>query len=327
MSGIINTVGAASGVVKGPNLLPSVAINTGTATSSGSEATYTEQGVGYRVHRFTSTQTDFVASGQLICDVLVVGGGGGGGNDMSGGGHAGGVCFLSNLVVDEGTYTITIGGGGADGVVGGTSSAFGLSCAGGSLGGSSTAQGAGAGRVTVGIDPTLYDHAEMYGGFLPAITGGNPSHAGTGASGMLSRGNEGRNTNTTIDNIGGHGGCGVVIRHPSGSKIYDGTVEYYWGGGGGGPAYQQYGGHGGYGGGGGGGEFAQAAEAVVGKAGLGGLNAADAGTNANSATNGGDGAVNTGSGGGGGSHRGGGQTSMRGGPGGSGIVAIRYRGA
>ena len=47
------------------------------------------------------------------CDILVVGGGGGGGGDMGGGGGAGGVVFQKGVSVSRGTYTITVGAGGA----------------------------------------------------------------------------------------------------------------------------------------------------------------------------------------------------------------------
>ena len=47
------------------------------------------------------------------CDILVVGGGGGGGGDIGGGGGAGGVVYQKGVTLASGTYTITVGAGGA----------------------------------------------------------------------------------------------------------------------------------------------------------------------------------------------------------------------
>ena len=76
----------------------------------------------YTVHAFTTSGTFTVTSGTLACDVLVVaGGGGGGGGAGGGGGGAGGILYnsasnstIGNAAVSlSGSYTVTIGRGGA----------------------------------------------------------------------------------------------------------------------------------------------------------------------------------------------------------------------
>lgn len=92
-----------------------VATSTGTATKIG----YTG---AFKYHRFINTGNLVVEQGGLA-EILLVGGGGGPGgsngqNGMSGGG--GGVIYLKKATLQTGTYTITIGSGGANG--GGTAS-------------------------------------------------------------------------------------------------------------------------------------------------------------------------------------------------------------
>ena len=69
---------------------------------------------GYAVHTFTGDGS-FVASGApIVCEYLVVGGGGAGGSDdRGGGGGAGALRFSDSFTVNPGTYTIQVGGGGA----------------------------------------------------------------------------------------------------------------------------------------------------------------------------------------------------------------------
>jgi hypothetical protein len=303
-------------------------VNTATATSGATQATYTLQGVAYRVHRVTSTITDFVVTGTMYADILVVGSGGGGGTDMSGGGCSGGVVFASNLRIPAGTYTVTVGAGGAAATNGNSSTFHGFTAGGGKQG-SSGDHHVGVGAVTISADPSTYDSCEVYGSGGMPHAASNANKSGTGASGIITGTMNSRQGNTEIANKGAVGGSGVYIKNYGGSLMYDGSTTYAWGGGGGGPGYSAYGGIGGFGGGGGGGEFYAygAAVTLVGLGGVGGLNDGDPGTRANDSSNGGDAGANTGSGGGAGSHTGGGATSTRGGPGGSGIVLIRYKGA
>ena len=178
--------------------------------------------------------------GVAALDYLVVGGGGGGG---SGGGGAGGVLQGTNFAVTAGnTYSVSVGAGGAGGRGGANSSATPHSANG---------------------DQSVFATVTALGGGAGGEGNRNPDHAGNGASGGGSRydctnvvtciglGTTGQGTNgaasthggygggaggggaggaggnTTLYNIGGKGGDGVV------SSI-TGTSTYYGGGGGGG---------------------------------------------------------------------------------------------
>ena len=64
------------------------------------------------VHTFTEDGT-FTLSQDMTLRLIVVGGGGGGGKDCAGGGGGGGVIEADNVLLPAGTYTITVGAGGA----------------------------------------------------------------------------------------------------------------------------------------------------------------------------------------------------------------------
>lgn len=105
----------------------------------------------FTYHTFTVTSNIVFNVGGAI-SVMIIGGGGGGGHGTGGGGGAGGAVLLG-FVVDPGTYTITVGTGGAGSpvqgaggpygggspqpaTVGNQSSAFGYIAPGGGAGGS-----------------------------------------------------------------------------------------------------------------------------------------------------------------------------------------------
>lgn len=74
----------------------------------------------------TEAQTPYtITIGQnTICDILVVGGGGGGGRAHAGGGGAGSLIYVSDVLLNAGTYNINVGKGGVgatarDGATGG----------------------------------------------------------------------------------------------------------------------------------------------------------------------------------------------------------------
>ena len=108
-----------------------VSVTGGTKTTSGS----------YTIHTFTSSGSFSVDGGSLTgVDYLVVAGGGGGGSTTM---EAGGMVNQTNQTIAAGTYTITIGAGGAgntgtsgEGTVGGNT-VFGTiqTCNGGGYGG------------------------------------------------------------------------------------------------------------------------------------------------------------------------------------------------
>ena len=98
---------------------------------------------GCHIHTFTADGT-FILPKPVLCDVLVVGGGGGGGElgsvsdnpgiKVAGGGGAGGLIYYESLPIPAGTYSVTVGAGGAIGANGGNSSAFGIIAYGGGYG-------------------------------------------------------------------------------------------------------------------------------------------------------------------------------------------------
>lgn len=266
---------------------------------------------GYRIHSFTTVgSTNFVVTGALKLQVLVVGGGGAGASGYeSGGGGAGGAVFNSGLLISAGTYSATVGNGGAGAVIlprggqgaSGTNSSF-LTL---------TGNGGGGGG----------NYGDIGEGFTTRGTGGQAANGGCGGGG------------------GGNGDGGVAGTAGSGNQGYGGGTSTNYGGSGGGGmgsagsnATTAAGAAGGLGltyqvgnqsylvcGGGGGGSELGAAGGSGGS-GIGGNGGVGNNTpNGTAPTNG---TVNTGSGGGG-SY---GYTSQShaGGNGGSGIVIIAY---
>jgi hypothetical protein len=287
--------------------------------SGGSENTYTDGGTNYKSHAFTTSGTFTVAAGVKSVDVLIIGGGGGGG-PRGGGGGAGGMQ-TQTVTVTPGTYTVTIGAGGAqstDSSSGGTaysgssSSGLGYTSSGGGAGGTFTANGQSGGSG-----------------------GGAGRDGGSGGAGTSGQGNTGGNS-TTAGCSGSAGGGGKGSRAPNpgetGGPTNGSTPQNERGGNGGTAATNTYrtGSAVYYAGGGGGSAGCPAADAT--SFGLGG------GTSTTANKGGaGDGAVygvrvntaataNTGGGGGGGSDGAGsfGGGAHTGAPGGSGIVVIRY---
>jgi hypothetical protein len=257
-----------------------------------------------------TTSADFTVTKGGEVEYLIVAGGGGGGSDNAGGGGAGGLLTGFTTVTPQ-TFTVTIGKGGqgGNGGSGGSvrepkngdnSSAFGLVAIGGGHGSS----GGGAGQVV--------DNTADVGG---SGGGGDGELASSGAAGTAGQGHAGGNGDTTGDGGGGGGGGaggpgqngGAFIAKYGGNggpgivSSITGKQEAYAGGGGGGSGNNWgYHGRGGYGGGGDG--SYQVAD-LVHKYRAEGL-------------------PNTGGGGGGGAYNN--VAGSPGGPGGSGIVVIRY---
>ena len=259
-----------------------------------------------------------------ITSLLMLGGGGQGGGNLRGGGGHGGLLYFTGFKynLDYGTqYTITVGAGGsgatgnANGGNGGSSTAFGETAGGGTGGGAGTnTYGGGDGGSSSTASPSSGYTTKLNRSNTGGVNSGNPGAGGAGA---------GANGETLPggNRAGGAGGVGYQI-----ANIYNGSDNFYWGGGGGGCGYDntENGGAGGLGGGGGGGVFSEGSPSgTLGPGGGSALDTGDTGGNGNNAENGGDGGTNTGAGGGSGSHTGGGQTSSSGGPGGSGIVCIK----
>ena len=216
---------------------------------------------------FTSSGTFSVPAGITAVDVLVVAGGAGAGNGNAGGGGAGGLVFMPQYPVTQGTITVTVGdgstggsngsnshfGGGGDpglgqsgalNAIGGGYGEVATGNPGGSGGGSGT--GANGGQNGSGTQPTQPANSGAYG-FGNSGGAGNPFSAGggggAGAGGVDGHGNA-------------NGGAGKAY------TIADGTTPVYYAGGGGGyrtPGASPSGGQGGGGGApGGNGQNAQA---------------------------------------------------------------------
>jgi len=257
-------------------------------------ATYTIASAGLvGIYTFAATGSLVVASGGLA-DILVVGGGGGGGQgDAStvagGAGGAGGYMFLENFFLPAGTYTVTIGGGGAKGNLAtpGNPTYIGnlLMCPGGGQGGRNAfgsggngASGGGGGANAQPKGSALF----LSSGNIRGNNGGahneGVSYAGGGGGGAGATG-----TNAAAG-TGGVGGIGLP------NNIVNGSTNVYYCGGGGG-----------------------AGSSTSAAGGLGG------GGTGNGLT-GADGTANTGGGGGGGF-----TSAARTGNGGSGYLVIRVR--
>ena len=265
------------------------------SASGGLELTISMDGVGYKVHQFTTVGTNsfnITDAGSLgEVEYLIVGGGGGGGETIGGGGGAGGVIF-GNETITAINQNIVVGAGGAGGSGGGypagsdgsSSSAFGTTALGGGAGGGfnvtpqagsvGSTGGLGAGDAT--SQPPANPSQGNYGG-----TSGNNSDAGAGGGGYGGVGSDSNGTSPA-----GSGGVGYS------STITGLTVLYAGGGGGGGRN----------------------------SAGINGGSGSHRAGNGGRTTVGGNAAANSGSGGGGGGY----EADLAGGNGGSGIVIIRY---
>ena len=309
----------------------------------------------------TTKDYSFTTTENLICDILVVGGGGGGGHNHGGGGGGGAVVFINSVVLNNASYTIKVGAGGAKGTRsttnfgglkgndtiitlngtdilkaeggggGGQGSTVGSIGNGGSGGGGDGYRDAlsvynngvvGTGSIKNYNGTTGVLYGNNGGSYYLATSGTYINKAGAGGGG----GGAGQiGSNATKVNVAGNGGNGIS------SAIINGTtynfVDLF------GTTYgtnddnnnTRY-----FGGGGGGGTWAaNAGDAPAGDiggtviSGSGGKGGGGLGA-LQSTTNGFSGSANTGGGGGGGSY-GAVDSSVDGGNGGSGIVIIRYR--
>lgn len=262
-----------------------------------------QQGVVYRVHRFTQTgnQTFTVqdTGSSSMVTYLLVGGGGGGGFDFAGGGGAGGLLTGNFALPGAQSFTLSVGQGGlgatqtvAQAQSGSPSTAFGFTA----LGGGAGRSGSGPGCISVAQSGgSGGGGGAWHSCAFPAASGtpgqGHAGGVGTGVDpniGSRGGGGGGAAGPGVAGGSGGHGGPGL-------SSSITGTATFYAGGGGGGTWQTSVPGSGGVGGGGNG----------------------ASGNNASGAA----GTPNTGGGGGGSSGGGGGGT---GGNGGSGVIIVRY---
>jgi hypothetical protein len=257
-------------------------------SATGGQITYVTP---YTIHTFTASG-NFVSQKDGFVEILAVGGGGAGGGVYGGGGGAGGVVHYKSVPVGVGTYSITIGQGGAsvDGsVVGnpGNPTYFGdiIHAMGGGGGGAEGVLigdngGSGGGNS---LSTATAGHGSTQGnrggrGVDNGITGGGGGGGGAGAAGG--------DAGTTNPSPAGKGGIGYFCD-------ISGTFTAYGGGGGGGAILNSTLGIGGAGGGGNGAKNANTPDSGV---------------------------ANTGGGGGGAGN----SSSPGSGAGGSGIVIVRY---
>jgi hypothetical protein len=281
----------------------------GGVSATGGAVTYAD---GYTIHTFTSLGTFQVSSSGDV-EYLIVAGGGAGGYTHGGGGGGGGVLTGTLLNLLPGSYTITVGAGGAfviagTGGNGSNSTALGLTAIGGGGGGrgygpngsgqagtngSSGGSGGGGGPFHVGGAGTAGPPIQGYVGGNGINDGSQAGHGG-GGGGAGGVGGDGLISGAIDQGISGKGGIGLV-------SLISGSSSQYAGGGSGGRWA---------------GSLAIDVAGGVGSAtGGGGIGGAKS-TEAYYAT---AGTSNTGGGGGGGGDGGG-----NGANGGSGIVIIRY---
>ena len=272
--------------------------------SGGSESTVC---TNFKVHTFTGPGSFTVTAGSgplAVADYLVLAGGGGGGADYGGGAGAGGYRFsngtssgcysagpsplgASALPISPGTYSITVGSGGAGasmpaspgqyGANGGNSTFSSVTSAGGGAGGTEDTPPIRPGKPGGSGGGGSYQNAAGNGNTPPVSppqgnngAAGGPSGGGYAGAGGGGAGAVGGAPPSTP--VGGVGGAGLA------SSITSSPVTR--GGGGGGA--------------GGGSPHGQGYSPGAGGSGGGGAGAPD------SAANGGNGTANTGGGGGGG---------------------------
>jgi hypothetical protein len=267
---------------------PKPSLTGGTVTS---DATYY-----YRM--FTGSGTLTVSNGPVTADILVVAGGGGGGKALGGGGGAGGYQSFLSQSLGSGSYTVTVGSGGAGATSQNTTRG---SSGGNSQFGALTASVGGGGGTG-----QSYLYPNGTGGASGGSGGGGARNNNAGGAGTPGQGNNGGSGSNSANAYagGGGGGAGAVGGNGSGSAAGAGGVGLQWLNG----AY--------YAGGGGAGSNGSGASA--GGVGGGGNGSDDTGSYPPA----GNGIAN--SGGGGGGLGAGDNSGLNGGAGGSGIVVLRY---
>jgi hypothetical protein len=183
----------------------------------------TDNGLAYNMIACTGDTVTLNISKFLTADILVVGGGGGAAKALSGGGGGGGLVFRPGLSFAPGTYTLTVGAGGAGGFSlqqqnalganGGDSTVNGLIAKGGGASGSGY-----SGTTTDGTSVEIAASAGgcgggAGGGARTATSGATTNQIGVSAattsdSYLYGFGNSGGNCGTSSTAGGGGGGAG-----------------------------------------------------------------------------------------------------------------------
>lgn len=224
------TLNSSSGLISG--ILPNVSSDTTyTFTINASDGTSTVP------RTFTITSLAF----PITSEILVVAGGGGGGsytNYRGAGGGAGGLIYIPNFILNEGSYTISIGAGGATNSSGQNTSISGNGRTLTSLGGGRGGENDGTGNGGTG--------GSGGGQWYPGYTGAaatQPANTNDGittwnSTGFGNKGGDSGGSPPYGSGGGGAGGAGGNYNGASGpvggiGKEYSitGTATYYAGGG------------------------------------------------------------------------------------------------
>ena len=287
-----NTVGVWQLLGKAFNF-PAMGASGGTEATSG----------GYKYHTFTASGSLTVSTGGY-CDVLIIAGGGGQGSSSRGGtgGGAGGLVLGYNAVIPAGSYTVTVGAGGASQSAGGDSSIFSATADGGGPGTSGITgdadggSGGGGGGNREGFHGVSTQTDQTFGGITAkgyGNRGGDTDQGGSWYQNQAGGGGAGSASEFGVASAGvSTGGSGLVL-----TEWADATSTGHFG------VYAS--------GGSGGGEANTISGAPIGGGGVGGVRNAVDGTN---------GIVNTGGGGGGHAY----YTGTANNTGGSGLIIVRY---
>jgi hypothetical protein len=205
----------------------------------------------YWYHTFKHSGT-FIANDSITADILLIAGGGSGNGASGGGGGAGGLSYLSGKSITAGSYSCTIGAGGAGGSFsnGSNSTFVGITSNGGGYGNNSAqaagsggsggggGEGAAGGSATQGNTGGATGYGNAGGG---GISYGTYNHGGGGGAGAAGQ-------PSSTQSAGGAGGAGLNTWSSWATATNTGSNGYYAGGGGGG-TYAGTGGTGGAGGG------------------------------------------------------------------------------
>lgn len=256
-------------------------------TATGGTITFANiSGIDYRIHTFTTVGTanfTLTSPASVITTVLVVAGGGAGGYDDGGGGGAGGVIYNAAFTITSGSYTVTVGNGGAsNGASGANSILSSLTAIGGGGGANGNANGTNGGSgggigwgVANGAIPGSGTAGQGFagGGGTTApnyAVGGGGGAGGVGGTGSgITPGNGGIGVSHTIAgttyNVGGGGGGGLAVQNASGTNS---TASFGGGNGAGHGANAAVAGTPNTGGGGGGANNEQATNGAFGGSGI-----------------------------------------------------------
>jgi hypothetical protein len=191
--------------------------------SDAATGTYSDSGIDYKYITYNSSGTLTVTEAGLATVLIIAGGGGGGSASQSAvGGGAGGYIAASNLYLEAGSITVTVGAGGAA-INQGNASRFdvlfatgggrglnlnsaGAGVAGGSGGGGSDSASGGAGVVGQGNNGGSGANSAGGGGGGAGAVGGNATNnnGGNGGAGVASS-----ITGSSVGRAGGGGARGA----------------------------------------------------------------------------------------------------------------------